>query len=603
MLFKLGFALLFFLPVIESLSRDVGFYLLVLSALLLFLSQLETRWLVSEKIKEKENDWISLLWILLLIAFAISTIFSGSFIRSCIELIRYIALFSIFDTIRNYPHKDGIIKKFFISTVLINNLILSVMNLAYLIPFVKIPIPASGMNLFYPSFGHNRIAEILIYALSLLIFMIISVYKWRIHLIILISFFTIFLLASSSRASMVVFIVCLLSVIFIKASLINKRKLVISSIFVFTSIVTMMLSLWLFSFIPGNSEMKKNAAYVLTRPLGVEYRVDYIQQAVKGVLSSPIIGNGPDTFVFISKIYSTLRAGWSDYAHNHYIQLFSDTGLLGGLIFIILNIVLFINPVKKLFKKQLTLIEIGILLGVTSSAVHSFFDFDWQFNSLFIIYLVGLGLLNHNYDNQITQRKNTKAGIPLTGLAILFFGVIVIFYFQYKNINLVNRNISSDQNLSIPVLKQIFVFNRLDYRLPDLLFVKYRDLKDYQNAHLWNQKTILLSGFHGESVMKRDYLLYLSQARSALDEKNLTKANNYLSRAFSMYPFFPEKSDGPKNIIEATNYLSGGEESEAIKVLYRFIDLSQLKINDLFLDDWQILYIIEKLRLQQPIVY
>ena len=98
--------------------------------------------------------------------------------------------------------------------------------------------------------------------------------------------------------------------------------------------------------------------------------------------------------------------------------------------------------------------------------------------------------------------------------------------------------------------------------------------------------------------MKRDYLLYLSQARSALDERNLFMANKYIDQAFSIYPFFLEKSGGFKNMMESANYLSGGKESEAIKVLNRFIDLSQINIPGLFLDDWQILYIIEKLRLQ-----
>src|SRR3972149_5402130 len=61
MLFKLGIALLFFLPVIESINRQWGFGLLLMGSLFVSFKYLSERKIILDK--------INALWVIMLIAF------------------------------------------------------------------------------------------------------------------------------------------------------------------------------------------------------------------------------------------------------------------------------------------------------------------------------------------------------------------------------------------------------------------------------------------------------------------------------------------------------------------------------------------------------
>jgi len=65
-------------------------------------------------------------------------------------------------------------------------------------------------------------------------------------------------------------------------------------------------------------------------------RFDYWRAALDNVKARPITGSGPGTFV---KVYEAVRppdAEMARLAHNDYLQQFSDSGLVGGVLFLLL---------------------------------------------------------------------------------------------------------------------------------------------------------------------------------------------------------------------------------------------------------------------------
>src|SRR3989338_7328835 len=111
MLLYLGLISLFFLPLIESFNRPLGYNLLLVGSLL-----------ISANLFWKKRislDFIDTLFLALLAIFSLSTIFSWSLARSFSELLRYFAYFLIFLTVKNLTDRKELFTKFYISSIII----------------------------------------------------------------------------------------------------------------------------------------------------------------------------------------------------------------------------------------------------------------------------------------------------------------------------------------------------------------------------------------------------------------------------------------------------------------------------------------------------
>ena len=124
------------------------------------------------------------------------------------------------------------------------------------------------------------------------------------------------------------------------------------------------------------------------KPLKNELRFDYVRQAIIGFSHSPIFGTGLDTFRYVSKMYQDEPFNWSWYTHNHYLQLFTETGFFGGLLFFVLIMTLLISVFRKV-NHQSSIINHqfhGLLIAVLASTINSLVDYNWQFLSIFLIF-------------------------------------------------------------------------------------------------------------------------------------------------------------------------------------------------------------------------
>lgn len=600
MIFKFGLFLLFLLPVIESLNRQIGLALLIVSSILLFTSCWKNHFTA---------DRIFYIWLIMLIIFSITTIHSQSLVRSVPELTRYFSLFFIFISIRSRSDITKILRKFFVPMIILNSLILTIFSLGYYLPFLNLPHPLNGMNLYFPSSGHNWISELLVYSIPLLLFeyVLSSIYKKKAFL--LLGLFVFMLLISLGRGSMMVFLFCVLAYTifspekFFKDNKLNKIILIMS-----TAIITLLLFIFIYSnlYIKGDSD--KNIDKKIYRPVINEYRLDYFREAVTGFLKFPLLGNGLDTFTYISKIYSPRYAGWSDYTHNHFLQLFSDTGLLGGSTFILFIFMLFIKPFKRLFNKELSKLETGLLLALTASALHSLIDFDWQFNSLFALFFIGLAILNNQNIHHPSFQEKYLNKFLIPSLFIFFLIQIIsgkyLNYFRSNSLQEITSLFSKGENDKVLLyLKNYERYDRLNSVIPDWYAAIYTRLKNYPQAHSNNKKAIILSGFHGESIMKRDYQLYLSESINLLINNNFQEAKTMLIRANEEYPSYIIKLNKSREfsflILNSTN-----KNRELKKQQFnQFISEMQNGINNVFLDENEILEINNKLKEKHSILY
>ncbi|WP_096896297.1 O-antigen ligase family protein [Candidatus Scalindua japonica] len=125
-------------------------------------------------------------------------------------------------------------------------------------------------------------------------------------------------------------------------------------------------------------------------------RNQVFQDTIDMTKDFPLLGSGLGTFQHLFPKYKTLeRQQFYDHAHNDYVELLSDSGLI-GFILIIGSIIIFIRKILvrwwergDSFAKGVTL---GGFCGIIAILCHSVTDFNLHIpaNALFLSFLLGL---------------------------------------------------------------------------------------------------------------------------------------------------------------------------------------------------------------------
>ncbi len=579
MLFTAGLTLLFFLPIIESFNRQIGLSVLLVGALLLSFS---TFW------KRKLHfDHIELFWILVLILFTLSTTLSWSLSRSYIELLRYFAYFLIFASIRRTADSQSLLKRFLIPMIIVNSLILSFLYIFS--PFFNLPQPENKMSLFDPFYmGHNHLADILIFAIPVAFF-----WEKKFLSLVLSLFFIVMLVFTFSRGAMIALSFAFL-LYFIANKLLQKRVLFLAVI----TIIFLLSSFIYSNFLVGQ---KSNEGFLkrLYKPVEKENRSEYVIQAWKGFWHSPIFGTGLDTFRYVSKIYQSTPNTWSWYAHNHFLQIFTETGFLGGFLFFTLIISLLIyafrniNPQPTTHNPQLT----AIYIAVFASTLHSIIDFDWQYISIFLLFFMSAALLNAKKEVKVEKKDDI--------LLIVLFSIILVVFLLPIFIKLDSDQLLKDADKSINhndlikaenILRRAY---RLDYK-NQIISAKIAELEvkkgSTDSAHIWYRNAILQDPFYSENIIRSDLRLYLTQAKGALDKKDDKSGYSYILKSMETYPFFYQFIGGDYFLYNANKMNSSKKTYEARKFLYDYISTMNRQINKKKVTEEEILTTVDNFK-------
>ena len=136
------------------------------------------------------------------------------------------------------------------------------------------------------------------------------------------------------------------------------------------------------------------------------WRLSIWRDSLLMIKERPIFGHGINTFMRIFQDYSLFAKGGPTYAHNCFIQLTAETGLLGlGCFFFILyhifrDSVMRIKQIEK-SERDLSLIALGILSGSLAYLIQSFFDTNWYSLQLSVYFWYMIGILfsiHHLFD-------------------------------------------------------------------------------------------------------------------------------------------------------------------------------------------------------------
>ena len=208
--------------------------------------------------------------------------------------------------------------------------------------------------------------------------------------IFIISLLIIALFLSGSRMGIISFFLTLLLFIFLIRNYFLKQKAqLVVLIFLIFILLGFILTIGIFPVIERFSDSFKDA----------NSKITVWKDCVRIILDYPLFGTGLATFKYIyPKYQSFFGVKTFHFAHNDYIQLIVETGIISSSIVFILLYRFLKNSIYKItnFNSNrdlfLIYIKIGAFCGVISILIHSLADFNLHIpaNALYFSLLIGL---------------------------------------------------------------------------------------------------------------------------------------------------------------------------------------------------------------------
>ena len=140
-------------------------------------------------------------------------------------------------------------------------------------------------------------------------------------------------------------------------------------------------------------------------------RSHFWQIALKIFFDFPILGSGLDTFGFAFTRYDTWNGTYRlEQAHNDYLQILADAGILGFTCIAVFIFLLFkqtlqvIGKTTDSFRRE---VAMGALAGCFGILLHSFFDFPLRTtsNAFFFLLLVVLATVSIKHSQPRRRKK------------------------------------------------------------------------------------------------------------------------------------------------------------------------------------------------------
>lgn len=338
------------------------------------------------------------------------------------------------------------------------------------------------------------------------------------------------------------------------------------------------------------------------------------QTALKEIGDKPVLGWGPENLaVGFDKNYDPLVTGspWWDKAHNVFLQIGAETGILGIIAYLLLIIALFWQLQKHKKNNENSLIMFGLQTTLIGYLVANFFSFDSFSTYLIFFLIIGYSLhLTLQNDAQSEMPANEKNKFWKSALIFVLFCILIIFLWQY-NLTPFFINAKINQANDFVNQKQCDqAFNLMDSDLQQHSFLDSYAMMQYVEFEK------ICSGFYPQNTLsyaKRGieiineaikiqplytrYWIWLGNLTTTLanQESNLTTKNNlinqanyYYNKATQLAPRHQEILTGEAELqITADNYKSAKDYSEkcialnpALGDCYFYLALSQIYLKD-----------------------
>ncbi len=137
------------------------------------------------------------------------------------------------------------------------------------------------------------------------------------------------------------------------------------------------------------------SATEMVDPASLRLRFGYWGVALRMVLNNPVTGVGPGNFGVAYAPHQYIGAADVREAHNGFLQMFAETGLLGGLLFAAFWLYFGLWGAWRIITEEdrgEKLLLLGLYTGVTAFCLHAFLDINFSHPSLVMFVMTFAGL-------------------------------------------------------------------------------------------------------------------------------------------------------------------------------------------------------------------
>lgn len=299
--------------------------------------------------------------------------------------------------------------------------------------------------------------------------------------------------------------------------------------------------------------------YMVKNTLSTDPRLAFIREGVTALRTSPYFGTGPGTFSLVSKQFARSQNEVSDYAHNVWLEMLTEVGLIGTISFLWLTgyyVMRYRMITKNDSEKRSTSSDrtgylIGIILllgfGTVQSSFHHY--------PVWIIFMCLVGLTTVSFsEHRIAQRVSriTVTTIILCLYALSWIGSDLATVFRhptmaltlapYREIKALQR-IGANTSISASARARILTMHPHSARVDIALADKTNEFMDWEQ---WFTKAI--HAYPSDTSMQTAYLSRI--ARTAGPDVTCTAI-----RTLTQSPELPCMDETVINILRSPKFL------------------------------------------------
>ena len=381
--------------------------------------------------------------------------------------------------------------------------------------------------------------------------------KWMLVVSIILSVFIIYIL--DSRATILALIMeSIVIVVFLVWKSSDKKKLQINLLSTIVPII-IGITIGFLSFKQAlkNENVIPNAAKVavgISKVAGLELkdggsvkqRLDYWSNASKIIKNKPFLGIGLGNWCVESIPYEKLQSNGmiiSVHPHNDFLEIASETGILNGIVFFGMFVILLMINIKKIFRTNDELsknIAFLCLLLLIAYGVDSFFNFPLHRPTVTLgfCFLVIFSLLNIEKNDDKTQDTKTFSwNLILLSIVAMINLFSVFFSFQ----NFMSLRLSNEIIVDLPNEKKTLTSDYIIEHYPSYPTVMFNSqpFAEYVGIYLTREKKYdLAQKYLNEANRINPYVGRVEWYKySIAKEKNkLDSAYVYAKQAFAKKP-------------------------------------------------------------------
>jgi Flp pilus assembly protein TadD len=300
-----------------------------------------------------------------------------------------------------------------------------------------------------------------------------------------------------------------------------------------------------------------------TRTVSGTFRVTALQSALHMTQQYPLLGVGPGVFGEAFYSYQTVPWLYGRHAHNHYMQMASETGIVGLILYLSLFIILFFVfwKKRKSFSGKKSVLLLGVMTAITASSLHAFMDFDWSITPLYALFwiFVSLFLSQVNLEHVTIKIIGKWKLLYIPPILFLFFVLVITMSGKFYT-NATDDLLDKDFTQAGDDIDKSIRFNPFDaqtYLLKSDILTRKNDITRAKSMY---EKSLSLSRLNAEP--------YYQLGLFALQEKKYASAETYFSKAIATNPYsHPKLYDGLANTYSAEKEYTKAETvlTEAIE--------------------------------------